>query len=453
MTALSSNIKENRGKSATELLRLYFSAYHISIMKLESNVTNDAARPRCRLHADDLTDTPARGFEEAKSTTNQGSVHCRDTWFFPSDMENDLKGVDLPAEVIGETLACAWEYTRCVIPQFTNWVRYIAFARTIVIGIIAEFRGGLVDIAAGNDILGYDLDEVLATLFAGTPGHNEMVREYRAFLLITADKCSSRRDSDLFRRYTNALAQSPKTWFRMRDCDALARFCIAAALACNDFDDVWFTEDEFQILGELGDTLYDAVAFHKHRAEGETNSTFAYVGQESRKEAYRRCREVLWALDVAWADSAAHRCAINFLRPFGGPIHMMMRRYRFVEDGLVVGKPETEDVVLQTRQNFKLWNRIDANEKYVPSDRYSDVIARSDRLMFPGLADLLESSAEGHCDHCRYRLSYGAEASGRFGGVELCDPCREEWRSYLESLPARAADVFPIIRSHWPALP
>ena len=68
---------------------------------------------------------------------------------------------------------------------------------------------------------------------------------------------------------------------------------MTAAPVCNDFNDVWFSEYGFGILSELGDTLYDAVAFHKHRGEGETNSTFAYAGIELRKECYRRCREIL----------------------------------------------------------------------------------------------------------------------------------------------------------------
>lgn len=369
----------------------------------------------------------------------------KDMWFYPSNIADDLEGIDLPDEVVAETLACAWEYTRCVIPQFTNWDRYIAFTRIIVIGILAEFRGALVDVVSGDNLLGYDLDELLDTVFVGTPGHEEMAREYRAFLLVTADKSSDRRDSELFRRYVNALAQSPKNWFRMRDCDALARFTIAAAMACNDVDDTWFGEEEFQILTELGDTLYDAVAYYKHRAEGETNSTFAYVGHDLRNHCYRKCREVLWALDVAWARAPGHRSALNFLRYFGGPIHMMMRRYRFTEEDLTIGKPETEHVVTQTRQNFKLWNRVDAVGKRISDSRYAALIARSDKLMFPGLAEMLENSVGGHCDRCRYRLSYGAEASGRFGGVELCSRCRKEWRNYVRTFPSRASEVFPIL--------
>jgi len=117
-----------------------------------------------------------------------------DAWFYPNIIANDLKGIDLPSEVIAETLACSWEYTRCVIPQFTNWNRYIAFTRIIIIGIIAEFHGALIDVAAGDHILGYDLNELFDILFEGTPGREAMAREYRTFLLITADKCSDRYD-------------------------------------------------------------------------------------------------------------------------------------------------------------------------------------------------------------------------------------------------------------------
>ncbi|WNV88079.1 hypothetical protein [Umezawaea sp. Da 62-37] len=367
-----------------------------------------------------------------------------DAWYYPGELADDLKGTGLPDAVVAETLACAWEYTRCVIPHFANWDRYLAFTRIIVIGIVAEFRGDLVDVAAGDELLGYDLTELLDTVFAGTPGHREMAREYRAFLLVTADKSSGRRDSELFRRYVTALARSPRDWFRLRDCDALARFTIAAAMACADADDTWFDEEEFQVLTELGDTLYDAVAYYKHRAEGETNSTFAYVGHDLRVEGYRRCREVLWALDAAWARSSGHRAALNFLRYFGGPIHLMMRRYRFTEEDLTIGLPETDQVVAGTRSNFKLWNRVDATGLVVNDTRYATVVARED-LMFPGLADLLEG-ADVHCEHCRHRASYGAEATGRFGGVELCDTCRGRWRAYLTAFPARAAAVFPVLQ-------
>ena len=102
---------------------------------------------------------------------NEKMVPARkDKWYYPPDIANDLQGVDLPHKFKEEIFACAWEYTRCVIPQHTNWNRYVAFMRIIVMGIIAEFKGDLVDVAAGDQILGYDLNVTLAALFEGTVG-------------------------------------------------------------------------------------------------------------------------------------------------------------------------------------------------------------------------------------------------------------------------------------------
>ena len=148
----------------------------------------------------------------------------------------------------------------------------------------------------------------------------------------------------------------------MRDTDALARFTIAAALACSELNDFWLTNEQFDTVAEIGNTMYDAVAFWRHRAEGETNNLFAYVPDDERVKAYHTCREALWALDVAWSASPAMQVVTNFLRSFGGPIHMMMRRYRFVEEALAIGKRETEHVIDQTRKNHKLWNRVDEHE-------------------------------------------------------------------------------------------
>ncbi|KAJ7691576.1 hypothetical protein B0H17DRAFT_557715 [Mycena rosella] len=380
-------------------------------------------------------------------TTNCTAPRERDTWYYPPCIADDLTGANLPAEIKGEILACTWEYTRCVIPQYTNWNRYIAWMRLLMMAIVVEFKGSMVDVTAGDTILGHSLSDTLTALFKGTPGHEDMAREFRAFLLITADKASDKRYGELFRRYVNCLAQSPKLWFRMRACDFFARFTIAAALACSDLDDVWFSDDEFDMLCEIGMTMYDAVAFYKHRSEGETHNTFAYMPEEMRVKAFRQCREVLWALDAAWARQPKMQVVTNFLRFSGGAIHMMMRRYRFVDEGLTIGKPETEHVVTQTRANFKLWNRVDANRvKEVGEQdiqRYRDVLARSDELMFRGLAEALQTAGDGHCDTCRYRASYGAEVTHRFGGVELCERCRAEWRDFLERFPERAAQVFP----------
>jgi hypothetical protein len=236
----------------------------------------------------------------------------------------------------------------------------------------------------------------------------------------------------------------------MRDADALARFTIASALACND-QNTWYTDAQFEILAEIGCTLYDSIAFYKHRSEGETNSTFAYVPSDLRLEAFERSRETLWALDMAWATSSdpAPQIVINFVRFFGGPIHMMMRRYRFVEEGLTIGQPETERVITETRQNVKLWNRVDSSQskrKVVAADteRYQALITREKDLMFDGLAAFLEDNGDGrYCTQCRFRDSYGAERRHEFGGVRLCAPCEAQWRCYSTTLPARAAEAFP----------
>lgn len=175
-----------------------------------------------------------------------------DAWFYPSEFDSDLRGPDLPAGTRAEVLACAWEYVRCVVPEFTSWERYVALVRIIAIGIVAEFHGDGIDAAAEDRVLGYDLDGLLESLFGGSPACGAMAREYRTFLIVT------------------------------------------------------------------------------------------------------------------------------------------------------------------------------------------------DRLLFPGLLALLRNSDTPHCRSCRYRGSYGADRSGTFGGVELCDECRAVWRAYLVSFPARAARTFSL---------
>jgi hypothetical protein len=375
-----------------------------------------------------------------------GANVSNEKWYFPQELRIGLKPFDLPNETIAETLACAWEYSRCVIPDWNSWDRYLAFNRTIVIAIIAEFRGDLIPEVDSKDIIGYDLDELLSTLFGRTSMREDMAREFRTFLLMSAEKSRKRRDSELFGRYLNALAKSPQCWFRLRDCDALARYTIASALACNGYSDIPFDEEQLQLVAELSDTLYDAVAFYKHRAEGETNSTFGYVGSEMRVENYQEYRDILWALDVQWAQDPAKRCVLNFVRPFGGPIHMMTRRYRFVEDGLMIGRPETDQVVELTRANFKLWNKVEGDAAKPAKDgRNMDIITQSDKLMIPGFCGLLESSAKKHCSHCSNAVS-GSQDIRRFGGVRLCDECRGEWRSFMRAARVRFAAAFPEIK-------
>jgi hypothetical protein len=90
-------------------------------------------------------------------------------WYYPKELANDLQYVDMPKSAKEEIIACAWEYTRCVIPQYTNWSRYISFTRAIIISIVAEFRGELIDVMTGDIFLGYNLSKTLADLFEDTP--------------------------------------------------------------------------------------------------------------------------------------------------------------------------------------------------------------------------------------------------------------------------------------------
>ncbi|PSK60221.1 hypothetical protein B9Z65_1119 [Elsinoe australis] len=369
-----------------------------------------------------------------------------DVFYYPPDIAHDLDNLDLADQQKAEVLATSWEYTRCVIPQYTNWKRYVAFLRCIIVAVIAEYRGNVVNLTESDDILGYSVNGLIDDVFKGTAGHELMGREFKAFLLMTGEKTSERRNGELFRRYVNALSHNPQQWFRMRDCDALARFTIAGASVCNDSGNLWFNEEQFIILAELGDIMYDAVAFYKHRSEGETHSTFVYMPQDLRVKSFHVARELLWALDTAWARLPSHQIVINFVRFFGGTIHMLTRRYRFVEEDLSIGKLEDEDVVEQTRRNVKLWNRVEEkDEKFQEnSSRYKEIISKhSEDLMFPGLAHALETAETGRCTDCVYRSSSGAQGVGEFGGVQLCPACREQWRQYLEALPQRVIEVFP----------
>lgn len=109
------------------------------------------------------------------------AVVVHERWYYPPDIANDLKDVDLPDRVKQEIFATAWEYTRCVIPEYTNWSRYVAFMRIIVMGIIAEFKGSLMDVANDDNVVGYSLTEVLDTLCGGTAGqYVTAVRQFRS---------------------------------------------------------------------------------------------------------------------------------------------------------------------------------------------------------------------------------------------------------------------------------
>ena len=63
----------------------------------------------------------------------------------------------------------------------------------------------------------------------------------------------------------------------------------------------------------------------------------------------------------------------------------------------------------------------------------------------PGMAGMLRGEGRKRCNGCYFRDVYGAEASGQFGGVELCGGCRQMWQDYFDSLPTRVVAAFPIL--------
>ncbi|KAJ2973095.1 hypothetical protein NQ176_g6797 [Zarea fungicola] len=380
------------------------------------------------------------------SASQNVPVSISDKWFYPEEIANDLKDIPLAESVKHETLNSAWEYTRCAVPFYTNQERYIALVRLNVIAVIVEFQGDLVDISSGDDICGYSVSKLLDTLFEDGSTNVAMGREYRTFLLFAAEKSSERRHSVLFNRYINSMARSAEDWQRIRDADGLVRFTIMAALACNNLDSINYTDGQLAILSELAVCMYDAVAYYKHRAEGESHNTFAYGGNDLRIETFRKYREILWALDTSWQYQPEGIVVANTIRCIGGPIHMTMRRYRFVEDGLQVCKPETIEIVNQACDNVKLWNRIGTMERpIIGLDRYHDVIAREKTLLIKGLAGILES--ERHCNDCVFRQTYDNKVTGEFSGITLCSKCRSAWEEYIGSIAIRTAAVFPEITS------
>ncbi|MFJ5306688.1 hypothetical protein [Streptomyces sp. NPDC088350] len=357
-----------------------------------------------------------------------------DTWHFPADLRGTFAPEGLTPRQADEALACAWEYVRTIIPAHTNRARYIALARLTAISAVAEFRGEHISPLKSPVIAGYDTGELLSTLFAGTAVHGDMAREYYSSLLITAEKSSPQGNAELLGRYAAAIAHSPAQWFRIRDCDAQARLFIAAALACNDIEDAWLTEEQNQILTEICDAMYDAVAYHKHRAEGEICNTFAYADPDLRQHTYRTCRDTLWNIDAHWADTPERTPVVNFLRNIAGPIHMTMRRYRYVEDSLTLGNPETARTVDQARKNVKLWYRLSPTAQ--DNNHYRDILANQGRVLFPGFAAILENAGPT-CFDCVYPSQF-TPAPAHFAGVRVCAEHRKAFDTHLGELPARA---------------
>ena len=105
------------------------------------------------LHGDQEQSIPDRGTGEASSL------------YYPDEIRNDLDAVNLPQSIKNQVLTCAYQYTRCVIPNYCNGRRYFAFMRAVIIATIAEFRGELIDITKGDHVLGHSVEILMGDLF------------------------------------------------------------------------------------------------------------------------------------------------------------------------------------------------------------------------------------------------------------------------------------------------
>ncbi|KAF3095942.1 hypothetical protein TWF102_002239 [Orbilia oligospora] len=338
--------------------------------------------------------TRGTDLSQGASATKAAVTVPKSRWFIPKEMQNDMLNTSLSEEMRIEVLNTGWEYTRAVIPIWSNWARYLAFARILT----AEFTKK------------WNVKFVPSL--------------YRSLRKSAVPK--------------TALTYSDVTRMRL---DIPPRTTIDLETAMH-----WFNEEQVQLLAEICLGLYDSVAYFKHRAEGEISNFFAYVGGDMRLEMTHLYRELLWALEAAWATKPESTHVTNFMRQVGGTIHMTMRRYRFIEDGLTIGRPETAQVVEGTRNNVNLWYRIEPNTKVIKADRYPGWVALKERFMFEGLAECLDRSEADECPDCVRRDDYGAQDIYQFGGVALCAKCKQEWIDYVRCLPARAAKLFPELK-------
>ncbi|MFJ1767938.1 hypothetical protein ACIOD2_46995 [Amycolatopsis sp. NPDC088138] len=383
----------------------------------------------------------ANATRSPRTTSGQASLP------YPEELDKDLRGLGLSEAERVETITTAWEYTRCVIPEFTNWPKYMAVVRLTTVATIAEYRAELIDVASMADpgcvLLGYDIHEMLDLLFGGTEVHEDMTREFLTAILFSTLKAGE-QNSDLVTSWIEALATSPQAYLRLRDTDGGVRIFVAFAKSCNDVDD-WLSEEQNRGISELALYTYDNVAMFKHRAEGEVSNFYAYCGSDLsiRKDAYNAALSMQWELDKTWCRTVGGRCAMNLARQFP-LLHMMMHRYRFIEDGLVIGKPESDEVIEQTRHGVKLWYRNEANPE--SEKRRDDAIARMSPILTPGLAELLTLPDEQKCPKCVRREVYGVTAPGQFGGVALCPDCTATYRDYVHTSEERWSRAFQLDR-------
>ncbi|GIZ45767.1 hypothetical protein CKM354_000892000 [Cercospora kikuchii] len=156
------------------------------------------------------------------------------------------------------------------------------------------------------------------------------------------------------------------------------------------------------------------------------------------------------------------------LRFFGGPIHVTMRRYRFVEEGLRIGREEDEVVRGLARRNEKLWWRRkgegskdevgltkdgESIEVVIGRTRFEKYMEKKGELFFDGFVEMMEEGKSRDDDVAGCCAGEGGE-NGRsvFGARILSEAEREVWRQYALGFNGRLRRAFPEVDLD-PALP
>jgi predicted metal-binding protein len=118
---------------------------------------------------------------------------------------------------------------------------------------------------------------------------------------------------------------------------------------------------------------------------------------------------------------------------------------------LTIGMPEDTRMVEETRENIKLWNRVDSKEEAAEhawdETSYRRALEAEEEVMFEGFGDLLRQGSRHACEDCNKNpVHLAAQQMYQFAGVRLCEVCRREWDAYVGTLPDRAVQAFPILQ-------
>jgi hypothetical protein len=365
------------------------------------------------------------------------------TWLFPRIFANDLAEIALPESTKQDILSCAWDFARNILPEIRDWGRYIAFVRILVIAFLSEFPGDYLDrLRDADNLFGYKLNELLELLFCHL---DEDVRhgveaELRTFLLkqsVRGGKEMSASQRSLL-NHKSAIDSSPENWFRMRDFESLFRFLIAAVLACNGYSEDYclFSEDQLQLLSEMNTVIYDTVTFRKH-ADADLASIFDFVPEIKRSTIFREYREVLLAMDAAFAwNSSAHVHIRYLMRNLGGSFRKAIRRSCFVSSSLVV------------RRHVSNESRPGSGPATASAHSQISILMQEQPITRP-ISNINGRSHLGRqrqgCDTTLGHTSRTSLQAPR--DCPLSDKCANMWLAWLDSIEERAAEAFPQLKN------